>query len=601
MISIATNAPAAKPHAVHLTVAAIAGLALLAAAATLSLPKSLSSPTSAEELLFAGGYAVLFLVSQRMGFLLHWRGHATRVSIEEFALVGGLVLLPPVLLVVTVTAAAIIHQVVTRRPPLKAAFNIGQYTLAASVATLAYTGLVALGVAPLWASIVGPFAFAGISQGSTAFLFSRLEGTTFASVFRGRFLQWTVITAVIGASLGLGALALWQLSPLALLAIVPVFLLLARFGRLTEWAEEEVRVHKALAEASTRVASTGDFDASAQGILKTCADIFDAGEVTMRLPAANGERTWAWSHPQGASAHGMRVVIPTATGLPGEITVYPRPASRAYGARDRHLLTIVAGSTASAATGSRTLLELKETNQRLSNANRELEEFTLWTTHDMREPLRSVGQLAQILHADMDMLSDDEARDLAKRIERGADTLKSRIKALHEFSLIVQEDGAYAPVDTQDLFDEAQEGLAARITERHALVMTRGDALPIVRGQSARLAKVFCNLIENALKYNDKPEPTVTIAVEEHKAEWEFVVKDNGPGIEPAFRERAFQLFQRGANVEPGSGSGAGLAIVKRIVEQHGGHIWIADSKSGAEFRFTLPKAAAAQVALVPT
>jgi hypothetical protein len=101
---------------------------------------------------------------------------------------------------------------------------------------------------------------------------------------------------------------------------------------------------------------------------------------------------------------------------------------------------------------------------------------------------------------------------------------------------------------------------------------------------------VFANLVENALKHNDKPMPAVEVLCEDAGDAWEIVVRDNGPGIEPAFRERAFQLFQRGSGTRE-DGSGTGLAIVKRIVEQHGGSVWIdAAPGGGAEFRFTFPK-----------
>src|SRR5439155_12696986 len=203
---------------------------------------------------------------------------------------------------------------------------------------------------------------------------------------------------------------------------------------------------------------------------------------------------WRWRHAQGSSGFAMRVVVPTPAGEPGEIEVSPRPWQRGFGARDRYLLTIVAGSAASAAATHRAVQELREANQRLTNANRELEEFTLWTTHDMREPLRSVGQLARILREDLDALPPEEAKDLALRIERGSEGLKDRIKALHEFSLIVQEDVPYETVDLNDALQTAREDLALRIAEQGARVEAT-TPLPTVRGQPARLQKVFSNLI----------------------------------------------------------------------------------------------------------
>jgi signal transduction histidine kinase len=244
------------------------------------------------------------------------------------------------------------------------------------------------------------------------------------------------------------------------------------------------------------------------------------------------------------------------------------------------------------------VIDLREANQRLTNANRELEEFTLWTTHDMREPLRSVGQLATILREDFDALRPSEAKDLVRKIERSTEALKDRIKALHEFSRIVQEDVPFETVALDDAWETAVAGLRARIGERGAIVRSDGP-LPVVRAQRQRIEKVFANLLENALKYNDKPTPVVEASCRDAGGAWEFVVRDNGPGIDPAFRERAFKLFQRGPGARE-AGSGAGLAIVKRIVEQHGGRVWIeGEPGEGAAFRFTIPKAGAREVPIL--
>lgn len=571
-------------------VAALCGAAVLALAASVWTAPAMPPVSIQEALASVLAFGLVFFGAQRMGFLLRWRGQAARVSLEEFALVAGLLFIPADVLVLAVLASALASQILTRRPLLKTAFNAAQYTLAASLAATAFGGLVAAGVPPLWATVPAPFVFALVSQASTAYLFARIEGAPVATVFRARFLHWTLMTSAIGLSLGLGAYALWRLHPILIAAILPIFLLLTRFGRLTEWAEEEVRVHAALAEATTNVAASGDFDAVVHAILERCGDIFGAGEVRLSLATPTGEpRAWGWLHEQGASPHGIRVIVPMATGAPGEMLVYPKPGQRSYGERDRHLLAIVAAAVASSAAGTRAMHELREANLRLSNANRELEEFTLWTTHDMREPLRSVGQLARILNEDLGSLTHDEVRELAQRIQKGADGLKDRIKALHEFSRIVQEDGAFETVDLQELFEEAHAGLAARIEERGARVVVDGP-LPLIRAQRARLQNVLCNLIENALKYNDKPVPVVVVSAREHEHSWELSVRDNGPGIDPSFRERAFKLFQRGPGAKE-SGSGAGLAIVKRIVEQHGGHVWIeGGAGEGADFRFTLPR-----------
>lgn len=540
-------------------------------------------------MLFAVGFAGVFLGAQRTGFRLRWGEHSTRISMEEFTFVTGLLILPPHYLVAAVAASSIANQIFLGRPLVKAAFNVGQYTLAASAVVASFAGLVLAGFPPIWAAVPAAFVFSFVSHAATASLFARLEGVHPIRVFRERFLAWAIVGALLGVSLGLATYALWRLQPVVALAILPTFALMARFGRLSEWAEEEVRMHKELADAITQVAQTGDFEEGANAILAASGTALGAGEVRMRIELRPGvPETWTWKGPHGVGAAGLRVGIGTREGNSDEIDAFPRAGARAFGDREKKLLELVAASTASAARAHAAMLERSEANRRLTTANRELEEFTLWTTHDMREPLRSVGQLAQILHEEIDKLSPREVADLAERIHRGADGLKERIKALHEFSRVVQEDVPYETVDLAEVVDKAVADLAVRVRETGAIVETPAH-LPVARVQQGRLVKVFANLIENALKYNDKTTPRIVVGAREGPEEIEFSVRDNGPGIESSMRERVFQLFQRGS-ARDGAGSGAGLAIVKRIVEQHGGRVWIEGPPGGgADFRFTLP------------
>src|SRR5581483_10930913 len=242
----------------------------------------------------------------------------------------------------------------------------------------------------------------------------------------------------------------------------------------------------------------------------------------------------------------------------------------------------------------------QETIRRLENMNRELEEFTLWTTHDMREPLRSIGTIAQILQEDLDRISPEEARDLTRRIREGSERLKERVKALHAFSLIVQRDDAFTNVDLQEVVDNVVESLEAKVAERRARIVLPERPFPIVRAQPHRIHQVLANLVENALKYGHAERPTVTLGHERTEAGLRLFVRDNGPGIPPQYHQRIFQLFQRGpATSEPGSG--AGLAIVKRIVEQHGGRVWVeSEPGQGACFQVLLPDKPETSVRITP-
>lgn len=742
MWTVAPNPAMPRPaRAVYATVA-LAAAALLATA-MVSVFLTLINPARSDIFLpglvpfespwhatGAALFALAFFALGTFGFVFEWRRQSTTVTLDEVALFLGTLFLPGSSLILGVAVATAATQLRQRRAPVKALFNVALYTVGTGFAVLGVRLVRSLGVSEPYASLPAPIVFAIATAWLLSALFSRLEGASLASTFRQRVDRWAVPGGTIGSSLGLVLYALYSLTPLAVLAAVPVFFYLRTFGRLSEWADAELRTHQRLAAVAAEVAGVSDLDAVADRILASCKDLFDCGEaqLSLKLPGSP-PRTWRRSFAvASAGIGGVRGAITgTAGEAYGEITVFPRHGQRAFGEREHHLLRTVAGTASASVANARAVaaartasrerqatelryrelferstsfihvldveghivdanpsarrflpdvegsplldfvspadrgrfstalacliedgvldnLEVRlvgegseivalvdgrrieiagepprfvlisrdvtalktleaaqrETIRRLENMNRELEEFTLWTTHDMREPLRSVGTLAKILHDEFDALPRGEAKDLARRILAGSDGLKERIKALHEFSRVVQGDAAFDTVGLDDVLADAARGLEARIAER-AAVVRRLRPLPVARVQRHRFEKVFANLLENALKHNDKPEPVIEVTWRDAGEEIEVSVRDNGPGVQPAYHERIFQLFQRGTSSREG-GSGAGLAIVKRIVEQHGGRVWVERRPGpGADFRFTLPKPPAAVAPAAPT
>ena len=724
--------------------AIVSGLALAALFASAGMAANLiSTPlaaTAAPEI--AGAvwpatalFALLFFTLQKQGFIFHWRNESTKISLDEIALFLGALALPPAHIVLGVAASSAINQLIHRRDLAKGTFNVAQYVVGATAAVIAVSALRHAGAPAPWPSVAAPLAFSVVTALLVSALFSRMGEGSVWRIFRDRFGGWAIVGTTLGVSLGLIVYALYVVAPIAVLAAVPIFFYLRRFGRLSEWADDELKTHKLLAAVSVEVAGRSDLDTVARRVLRACNELFDCGEAHLVL-GPNSSHSRAWRETFGASgagaAGGITTPVQDAHGARmGELTVFPRPGQRPYGEREHHLLRTVAANAAAAAANARALktsmdanaqllaserryrslfetanvfihivdehanvldmnpaafatlgyrgsdvinhplretlvpaeedaphpLDLllregelrgveaklrtargetvqvlldaqelddddtggaryvissrdvtslhdlaselrasmahqRETIRRLENMNRELEEFTLWTTHDMREPLRSIGTIAQFLHEDVGRVPPDEARDMARRICDGAERLKERVKALHAFSLIVQRDDAFEDVALQHVVEDVVDSLETRIRESNADVRLPDERLPTVRAQPQRIHQVFANLIENALKYARTEHPIVTIGFDETAKEWRFHVRDNGQGIPPAFHDRIFHLFQRGPDANASNGSGAGLAIVKRIAEQHGGRAWVESAPGqGACFYIALPRA----------
>jgi PAS domain S-box-containing protein len=226
----------------------------------------------------------------------------------------------------------------------------------------------------------------------------------------------------------------------------------------------------------------------------------------------------------------------------------------------------------------------------LARSNRELEQFTYIASHDLQEPLRMVGSYTQLLQRRYADRLDSDAKEFLAYAQEGATRMRDLIDDLLAYSRVGSRPGAFQPIDLATLLARVLSNLRGAI-EQSGGTVTLGT-LPHLDGDPTQLAQVFQNLIGNALKFHGPAPPHVTVSAERDGANWRFAVKDDGIGIPPEYQDRIFVIFQRLHSREEYPGTGIGLAIVRKVIERHGGRIWVESSGTpgeGTTFFFTLP------------
>jgi PAS domain S-box-containing protein len=233
---------------------------------------------------------------------------------------------------------------------------------------------------------------------------------------------------------------------------------------------------------------------------------------------------------------------------------------------------------------------LREAHEDLKRSNAELEQFAYVASHDLQEPLRMVASYTQLLGRRYESKLDSDAREFMAYIVDGATRMKQLIEDLLAYSRVGTKSQDFKPVSSEAALRRALYNLRAAIEEAGAVVTH--DTMPTVHADEVQLGQLFQNLMGNALKFHSASVPRIHIGVTETPAEWSFEVRDNGIGIEPQYFERIFMVFQRLHNKGEYPGTGIGLAICKKVVERHGGRIWVESRLGeGSSFHFTLPKA----------
>ena len=236
--------------------------------------------------------------------------------------------------------------------------------------------------------------------------------------------------------------------------------------------------------------------------------------------------------------------------------------------------------------------ELERTAAELRRSNAELEQFAYVASHDLQEPLRMVASYTQLLERRYAAHLDQTARDFIGYAVDGAKRMQQFITGLLRYSRVGTEPQVLEVVNLQEMFDAALANLRIAIQESGAKVEAR--ALPAVRGDPRQLTQLFQNLIGNALKFRKPGQPPhIQVWAEPDGDFWRIAVRDDGIGMDPRFYDRVFVIFQRLHTRDEYEGTGLGLAICKKIVERHGGRIWVESKEGeGATFFFTLPAAA---------
>ena len=224
----------------------------------------------------------------------------------------------------------------------------------------------------------------------------------------------------------------------------------------------------------------------------------------------------------------------------------------------------------------------------LERSNAELERFAYVASHDLQEPLRMVTSYLQLLERRYKDRLDGDALEFINYAVDGSIRMKALITDLLAYSRVGTHGKDFAQVDCALVLIRVLQNLQISIQEANAVITF--DPLPHVMGDDVQLASLFQNLIGNAIKFRGEDPPQIHVGLQQDGKNWVFSFSDNGIGIDPQYFERIFIIFQRLHTLQDYSGTGIGLAISKRIVERHGGRIWIeSQSGSGSSFYFTLP------------
>ncbi|WP_049922502.1 PAS domain-containing protein [Halopiger djelfimassiliensis] len=234
--------------------------------------------------------------------------------------------------------------------------------------------------------------------------------------------------------------------------------------------------------------------------------------------------------------------------------------------------------------------ERREYERKLEESNERLEQFAYAASHDLQEPLRMITSYLQLLESRYGDAFDEDGEEFLAFAIDGADRMRDMIDGLLEYSRVETRGEPFEPVDLNAVFESVLADLQFRIEESNAEITAA--QLPRVTGDRSQIRQVLQNLVSNAITYSGDEPPRVHVGAERRGSEWVISVRDEGIGIDPADHERVFSIFDRLHSHAEYDGTGIGLALCERIVERHGGEIWVeSEPGEGSTFSITLPAA----------
>jgi PAS domain S-box-containing protein len=417
----------------------------------------------------------------------------------------------------------------------------------------------------------------------------------------------------LGLTMGADSYLTGPVDPSVLLATIQAILRVRQVEKHLREANQVLEVQRQALEQSNRALRDSEE--------RLRLALYAGGMGTWELNAETAEERWS---PETEALWGLEPGTFAGTTAAFFATVYPEDRDRVQRARTRILATsegrerldyrivwpdgtvrwmLVVGQSIPAAQGQTVgargvVLDITEQKQleqdlaeraaELERLNTELQQFGYIVSHDLQEPLRTITNFVQLLAKHLHGTVDAQAAELISFVVDGTQRMQTLITDLLAYTRVSSPVQPFAAVDGEALLARVLGDLQLVIREQGAEVSH--EALPTVQGDAGQLGLVLQNLIGNALKFRSAAPPRIHIGARRDGRQWVFTVWDNGIGIEPQYRERIFQVFQRLHPRSQYPGTGIGLAICQKIIERHGGRIWVESERDqGATFYFTLP------------
>jgi light-regulated signal transduction histidine kinase (bacteriophytochrome) len=285
----------------------------------------------------------------------------------------------------------------------------------------------------------------------------------------------------------------------------------------------------------------------------------------------------------GENVRNLETVRVTKTGELVEVSVSASPIRSATG------MVVGLSAIARDIREQRQLLRTLESQRaELQRSNDELMQFAYVASHDLQEPLRMVSSYSELLSSRYQGELDERATRYLAYISEGAARMQRLIRELLNYARVGTRAKPMAPVSLDEVVRNVLSDLKTRVDAAKAEIEV--SPLPTVRGDDIQLGQVFQNLISNAIKFRGDRQPRVTVGARREGEMWRISIEDNGIGIDMKFHDRVFEIFRRLHDRDAYDGTGVGLAIVKRIVERHGGRVWFDSTVGeGTRFHFTVP------------